>query len=81
MRVLLTGSRGGIGSSIHKKLLADGHTVVAPSSSHLDLSESELSRHLNNGNLKQTVNSDKQTLDEIALLHEDYLLYTALTLL
>jgi 3-oxoacyl-[acyl-carrier protein] reductase len=42
MRVLLTGSRGGIGSSIHKKLLADGHTVVAPSSSHLDLSESEL---------------------------------------
>jgi 3-oxoacyl-[acyl-carrier protein] reductase len=42
MRVLLTGSRGGIGSSIHKKLLADGHAVVAPSSSDLDLSESEL---------------------------------------
>lgn len=42
MRVLLTGSRGGIGSSIHKKLLTDGHAVVAPSSSELDLSESEL---------------------------------------
>ena len=53
----------------------------AEKSSLIDLSESELSRHLNNGNLKQTVNSDKQTLDEIALLHEDYQLYTALTLL
>jgi len=42
MRVLLTGSRGGIGRSIHKRLLADGHSVVAPSSSDLDLSESEL---------------------------------------
>lgn len=47
----------------------------------LDLSESELSRHLNNGNLIQKVDSDKPTLDEIALLHEDYQLYTALTLL
>ncbi|MGV3739811.1 MAG: S41 family peptidase [Gammaproteobacteria bacterium] len=47
----------------------------------MDLSESELSRHLNNGNLKQTANSDKPTLDEKALLHEDYQLYTALTLL
>lgn len=42
MRVLLTGSRGGIGGSIHQKLLTDGHIVVAPSSSDLDLSESEL---------------------------------------
>jgi carboxyl-terminal processing protease len=47
----------------------------------MDISESELSRHLNNGNLKQTVNTDKPTLDEINLLHEDYQLYTALTLL
>lgn len=47
----------------------------------LDLSESELSRHLNNGNLNPTVNADKATLDEISLLHEDYQLYTALTLL
>lgn len=47
----------------------------------LDLSESELSRHLNNGNLNQTVNADKSTLDENSLLHEDYQLYTALTLL
>ena len=47
----------------------------------MDLSESELSRHLNNGNLIQTVSDDKPTLDEISLLHEDYQLYTALTLL
>ncbi|MCX7091301.1 MAG: S41 family peptidase [Legionellales bacterium] len=49
--------------------------------SFIDLSESELSRHLNNGNLIQKVNVDKPTLDEINLLHEDYQLYTALTLL
>lgn len=53
----------------------------AEKTSFMDLSESELSRHLNNGNLKQTVNSDKPTLDEMTLLHEDYQLYTALTLL
>lgn len=53
----------------------------AEKTNFMELSESELSRHLNNGNLKQTVNSDKPTLDEMTLLHEDYQLYTALTLL
>lgn len=49
--------------------------------SFIDLSESELSRHLNNGNLIQKVNNDKPTLDETTLLHEDYQLYAALTIL
>ena len=53
----------------------------AEKTSSMDLSESELSRHLNNGNLKQTTNSDKSTLDETDLLHHDYQLYHALTLL
>lgn len=53
----------------------------AEKTSFIDLSESELSRHLNNGNLIQKGNVDKPTLDEISLLHEDYQLYTALTLL
>lgn len=53
----------------------------AEKTSFIDLSESELSRHLNNGNLIQKVSVDKPTLDEISLLHEDYQLYTALTLL
>ncbi|MCR9192974.1 MAG: S41 family peptidase [Gammaproteobacteria bacterium] len=47
----------------------------------LNLSESELSRHLNNGNLIQKTNPNKPTLDESNLLHEDYQLYTALTIL
>lgn len=49
--------------------------------SFMDISESELSRHLNNGNLIQKVNPDKPTLDETNLLHEDYQLYAALTIL
>ncbi len=49
--------------------------------SFIDLSESELSRHLNNGNLIQKVNNDKPTLDETTLLHDDYQLYAALTIL
>lgn len=47
----------------------------------MDISESELSRHLNNGNLDKKVNPDKPTLDEASLLHEDYQLYAALTIL
>lgn len=47
----------------------------------IGLSEAELSGHLKNGNLKQKVNSDKPTLDETSLLHEDYQLYAALTIL
>jgi 3-oxoacyl-[acyl-carrier protein] reductase len=38
MRVLLTGGRGGIGSSIKEELIAKGCSVVAPSSEELDLS-------------------------------------------
>lgn len=53
----------------------------AEKTSFIDLSESELSRHINNGNLIQKVNNDKPTLDEINLLHEDYQLYAALTIL
>ena len=53
----------------------------AEKTSLIDLSESELSRHLNNGNLNQTVTANKPTLDESGLLHEDYQLYSALTLL
>ncbi|PJD90578.1 MAG: peptidase S41 [Legionella sp.] len=47
----------------------------------MDISESELSRHLNNGNLVKKANPDKPTLDETSLLHEDYQLYAALTIL
>jgi carboxyl-terminal processing protease len=49
--------------------------------SFIDISESELSRHINNGNLIKTANPDKPTLDETSLLHEDYQLYAALTIL
>jgi 3-oxoacyl-[acyl-carrier protein] reductase len=38
MRVLLTGGRGGIGSSIKEELIAKGCFVVAPASDELDLS-------------------------------------------
>jgi 3-oxoacyl-[acyl-carrier protein] reductase len=41
MRILLTGSRGGIGSSIKNVLIAEGHTVIAPTSKDLDLSNHE----------------------------------------
>ncbi len=47
----------------------------------ISLSEAELNGHLSNGNLKQKTNSDKPTLDETSLLHEDYQLYAALTIL
>lgn len=50
-------------------------------SAAIGLSEAELSRHLNNGNLNLKANSDKSTLDETSLLHEDYQLYAALTIL
>jgi len=38
MRVLLTGGRGGIGSSIKDELISKGCSVVAPTSNELDLS-------------------------------------------
>jgi NAD(P)-dependent dehydrogenase (short-subunit alcohol dehydrogenase family) len=38
MRVLLTGGRGGIGSSIKDELVSKGWSVVAPNSDELDLS-------------------------------------------
>jgi 3-oxoacyl-[acyl-carrier protein] reductase len=38
MRVLLTGGRGGIGSSIKDELISKGCSVVAPTSDELDLS-------------------------------------------
>lgn len=38
MRVLLTGGRGGIGSSIKDELVSKGCSVVAPNSDELDLS-------------------------------------------
>jgi 3-oxoacyl-[acyl-carrier protein] reductase len=38
MRVLLTGGRGGIGSSIKDELISKGCSVVAPTSAELDLS-------------------------------------------
>jgi len=38
MRVLLTGGRGGIGSSIKEELITKGWFVVAPASDELDLS-------------------------------------------
>ena len=38
MRVLLTGGRGGIGSSIKDELVSKGCSVVAPTSDELDLS-------------------------------------------
>jgi 3-oxoacyl-[acyl-carrier protein] reductase len=38
MRVLLTGGRGGIGSSIKDELVSNGCSVVAPNSDELDLS-------------------------------------------
>jgi 3-oxoacyl-[acyl-carrier protein] reductase len=38
MRILLTGGRGGIGSSIKDNLSAQGHSVIAPNSDELDLS-------------------------------------------
>ena len=38
MRVLLTGGRGGIGSSIKEQLVSKGCSVVAPTSDELDLS-------------------------------------------
>ena len=59
--------------------------IAVPKSDDLSgvigLSEAELNGHLNNGNLKQKTNSDKPTLDETSLLHEDYQLYAALTIL
>jgi NAD(P)-dependent dehydrogenase (short-subunit alcohol dehydrogenase family) len=42
MRILLTGSRGGIGTSIQEILVAEGHTVLAPTSKELDLSKHEV---------------------------------------
>jgi 3-oxoacyl-[acyl-carrier protein] reductase len=42
MRILLTGSRGGIGTSIKNVLVAEGHTVISPTSSELDLSNHEV---------------------------------------
>lgn len=38
MRVLLTGGRGGIGSSIKDELVSKGFSVIAPTSDELDLS-------------------------------------------
>ena len=38
MRVLLTGGRGGIGSSIKDELVSKGCSVIAPTSDELDLS-------------------------------------------
>lgn len=38
MRVLLTGGRGGIGSSIKEELVSKGCSVIAPTSDELDLS-------------------------------------------
>jgi NAD(P)-dependent dehydrogenase (short-subunit alcohol dehydrogenase family) len=38
MRVLLTGGRGGIGSSIKNELVSKGCSVIAPTSEELDLS-------------------------------------------
>ena len=42
MRILLTGSRGGIGTSIQEILVAEGHAVLAPTSGELDLSNQEV---------------------------------------
>lgn len=42
MRVLLTGSRGGIGSSIQDLLVREGHSVIATNSRDLDLSHPEI---------------------------------------
>jgi len=39
MRVLLTGSRGGIGSAIRDLLISEGHSVITPSREELDLSD------------------------------------------
>jgi carboxyl-terminal processing protease len=50
-------------------------------SAAIGLSEAELNGHLSNGNMKQKTNSDKPTADETNLLHEDYQLYAALTIL
>lgn len=38
MKVLLTGGRGGIGSSIKEELVSKGYSVIAPTSEDLDLS-------------------------------------------
>lgn len=54
---------------------------AAKAAKYIDISESELNRHLNNGNLVQKVNPNQPTLDETNLLHEDYQLYAALTIL
>ena len=45
------------------------------------LSEAELSGHIANAHSNGKINSDKPTLDETSLLHEDYQLYAALTIL
>jgi 3-oxoacyl-[acyl-carrier protein] reductase len=42
MKILLTGNRGGIGSIIQEVLVAEGHFVIAPTSSELDLSRHDV---------------------------------------
>lgn len=45
------------------------------------LTEADLSGHLANGNKRSTISPNQPSLDETTLLHEDYQLYAALTLL
>jgi carboxyl-terminal processing protease len=45
------------------------------------LTEADLSGHLANGNKRTTISPNQPSLDETTLLHEDYQLYAALTLL
>ena len=39
MKILVTGGSGGIGSAIKNQLISEGHEVVAPTSSELDLAD------------------------------------------
>lgn len=48
---------------------------------NLNYTEADLSGHLANGNATQKANPNLPTADEGALLHEDYQLYAALTIL
>jgi len=53
MHILLTGGSGGIGKAIHTELVNSGHTVVAPASAELDLSNPEVIAHWLSVNVNQ----------------------------